>query len=96
MSIATLSKEELTQLRLQQNSVLMLREQWNLAQRGFGARIGEILRRYRRSDDERLRINLETGDIEVVSPSTVGASAERVNGVVQEILQDAQSKVVEG
>lgn len=91
MAVAHITKDELTELRIRRNALLMLKNQYLLAERGFSAFIGETIRRYRRNDEERLRINLDTGDIEVASPSTVGYDPvqERVETVTKEILDGA-------
>lgn len=65
--IARINKDELQDLQVKRQAVAVLKAQYLLAQRGWGAQIGEVIRRYKRADDERLRINLETGDVEIAT-----------------------------
>lgn len=64
--IGNIPKDQLMELQIRRNAVVLLKAQYLLAQRGWGAQIGELLRKFRASDDQKLRLNLETGDVEVV------------------------------
>ena len=99
--VARITKDDLDQLRVQQHAVIIAKNTYTLAHRGFSARIGEILRRYRREDTgERLRINFDTGDIETmetpINHMPVGLGIEPTNDVdtvAQQILDQVPDKV---
>jgi len=83
--VARISKDELNELKVKQQAVVISKAQYILCQRGFSASVGEVIRRYRRSEGERLYINLETGEITIKSVEPI----VHTSIVAQEILDEA-------
>lgn len=89
-AIAKIPKDQLAELQIRRNAVVLLKAQYLLAQRGWGAQIGELLRKYRRTDDERLRLNLETGEIEVVPFEETRPALTLTDMVAKDVLNGSQ------
>lgn len=93
--IARIPKDQLDDLRIRRNAVVLLKAQYLLAQRGWGAQIGELLRKFRRSDEEKLRLNLETGDVEVVPYEETRPAMTLTDMVAKDILNGSSQPTLE-
>lgn len=89
--IAHVSREELEELQVRRNALTLMKASYLLAQRGWGAQIGEILRRYRREgSNERLRINLTTGAVEV-APEEVSDRGLKLTAPINGVEPEASA-----